>query len=119
MRDRRGLVSLLGMDNPTVRSVENPRVVAAARGQRKDVVDCPIAVGAGQWCYDRLASKRSPSKLRIEASFFNASHQTRITEFQKLVDLLKADSLLMCAFAAASYDTFTLTFKDGSAIVFE
>lgn len=105
------------MDNPTVRSLEDPRAIAAARGARKDIVLCPISIGAGRWCYDRL--KTSTIKVRIEASFFNASHQTRATEFQKLVDHLKADSLLMCAFAAASYETFTLTFKDGSTIVFD
>lgn len=105
------------MDHTTSRSVEDPRAVALARSPRKDVSVCPIQLGAAQWCYRRL--KESTAKLRIEASFFNASDQTRPTEFQKLVDLLKADTLLMCAFATASYDTFTITFKNGSAIVFE
>jgi len=105
------------MESTPLRSVEDPRAVALARSPRKDISVCPLQVGAAQWCYRRL--KESTAKLRIEASFFNSSTQARPTEFQKLVDLLKADTLLMCAFAAASYDTFTITFKNGSAIVFE
>lgn len=106
------------MDNTTPRSVEAPEALSrASKRGREGVMHCPCTLGAAQWCYERM--KRSTEKVRIEASLLNLPAVTRQYEFQKLVDMLKADSLLMCAFAAVDYDTFTLTFKNGSVIVFE
>lgn len=98
-------------------SVESPE--ALQRAQLKgvqDVLRAPQAIGAAQWCYDRL--KRSTSKVRLEASFFGKTEFEQAKEYQKLVDLLKADSLISCAVLAFEEREYAVTFRNGTVISF-
>lgn len=104
------------MSDPSIRSVENSEIIQRARAGRLNFATCPVQSGAGTWCYDRI--KRSTSKIRIQASFAGRTEFDRNTEFQKLVDTIKGDSLLECAVVEFGWDTSTVTFRNGSVIEF-
>lgn len=104
------------MSDPTIRSVESSEAIQRARAGRLNFVTCPVQNGAATWCYERI--KRSTSKLRIQANFNGRTEFDRTTEFQKLIDAIKSDSLLGCAVVEFGWDSYSVTFRNGSVIEF-
>ncbi len=105
------------MSEAVPRSVESPQAVEAAIGSRANVLRSPSSIGAASWCYDRV--KSSTSRVLVVASFFGRSDFERNSEFQKLVDLLKADSLIMSAHLETDWNRSTVTFRNGTVIRFD
>lgn len=103
-------------DTPS-RATEHPDAVRRAAGTQTTHVVCPVKVGAGQWCYERV--KRSTSKIKVVTDWSGGTDFTRNVEFQKFVDFIKSDSLLACAVLEFGWEDNTVTFKNGTVVNFK